>query len=301
MLKGIDISSWQEKINWDKVKPQIEFAIIRVGYGSDIANQDDKYAERNMCECERLGIPYGVYLYSYATTTDMIDSEVKHTLRVVGNHKPFCIYIDMEDAKTAHLGKTTLTAFAKQFCEAVKAKGFKVGVYANQNWFKNYLNCKELYDAGYSIWAARYSTSEPNIAAPYDIWQHTSSGKVDGVPGNVDMNKMVVDIITKKEEAPAPAKKTIAELVNEVLAGKWGNGEDRKKRITAAGYNYSEVQAAVNKKCAEASKPAKKTVNEIAKEVINGKWGNGADRKKRLADAGYNYSEVQAAVNKMLK
>ena len=297
MKNGIDVSSWQKEIKWDKVKSHIEFAIIRVGYGSDYKSQDDKYAERNMSECERLGIPYGVYLYSYATSENMIDSEVAHTLRVVGNHKPFCVYIDMEDSKTSHLGKTKLTSFAKRFCEAVKVKGFKVGVYANQNWFRNYLNCKELYNAGYSIWAAKYSSNEPIIDSKFDIWQYSSSGKVDGISGNVDMNRMYNDIINKKEEV----KKTVSELVDEVLAGKWGNGEDRKKRITAAGYNYGEVQAAVNNKCKEALKPAKKTVNEIAKEVINGKWGNGADRKKRLAAAGYNYSEVQAAVNKMLK
>ena len=100
----------------------------------------------------------------------------------------------MEDNSTVALGKTKLTAFAKRYCEAIKKKGFKVGVYANQNWFQNYLNVKSLYNAGYSIWCAKYADSKPNIAAPYDIWQYSSSGKVDGISGDIDMNYMYNDI-----------------------------------------------------------------------------------------------------------
>jgi len=110
----------------------------------------------------------------------------------------------------------------------------------------------------------------------------------------------------KKKSAPVitpSAKKSVDEIAKEVLAGKWGNGDDRKNRITAAGYNYSEVRAKVNellgKKVTPA--PAKKSVDEIAKEVLAGKWGNGADRKKRIKAAGYNYSEVQKRVNALLK
>ena len=127
-LKGVDVSLYQGVINWEKVKSQIDFAILRVGYGNDIKSQDDTQFERNANECERLGIPYAVYLYSYATSESMIDSEVAHTLRLIGNHRPFCVYIDMEDNSTVVLGKTRLTAFAKRFCEAIKAKGFKAGV-----------------------------------------------------------------------------------------------------------------------------------------------------------------------------
>ena len=144
VLNGIDVSTYQGVIDWTKAKNKIDFAVLRVGYGSDIKSQDDARFERNATECERLNIPFAVYLYSYATTEAMIDSEVTHTLRVIGKHKPFCVYIDMEDNSTVGLGKSRLTAFAKRFCEAVKSKGFKAGVYANQNWFQNYLDVKAL-------------------------------------------------------------------------------------------------------------------------------------------------------------
>ena len=99
---------------------------------------------------------------------------------------------------------------------------------------------------------------------------------------------------------PTPTK-SVDELAREVIEGKWGNGNDRKNRLQAAGYNYSEVQARVNEILNGGSKPApRKSNEEIAREVINGQWGNGEDRRNRLTQAGYNYSEVQAIVNRIL-
>ena len=98
----------------------------------------------------------------------------------------------------------------------------------------------------------------------------------------------------------AAATKSVAEVAQEVIAGKWGNGEDRKNRLTAAGYDCQAVQDQVNA-LLKGTAQATKSVAEVAQEVIAGKWGNGTDRKNRLEAAGYNYSEVQAKVNAMLK
>ena len=96
--------------------------------------------------------------------------------------------------------------------------------------------------------------------------------------------------------APEPAKKTVDELAKEVLAGSWGNGQERKDRLTAAGYDYNAVQSKVNALVSGSSK----SIDELAQEVIAGKWGNGSDRKARLTAAGYDYARVQAKVNKLL-
>lgn len=104
-----------------------------------------------------------------------------------------------------------------------------------------------------------------------------------------------------EDNKPATVEKSIEELAQEVLDGKWGNGANRKAKLTAAGYNYSKVQAKVNELLAAKNAPAKKSNVEIAKEVIAGKWGNGATRKKKLTEAGYNYAAIQAEVNKILK
>lgn len=96
------------------------------------------------------------------------------------------------------------------------------------------------------------------------------------------------------------AGKDVTTVAKEVLAGKWGNGDDRKNRLTAAGYDYATVQAEVNRIANCDSSSTKKSVTEIAKEVIAGKWGNGSDRKKKLTAAGYDYAAVQKKVNELL-
>ena len=97
-----------------------------------------------------------------------------------------------------------------------------------------------------------------------------------------------------------PAK-SVTEIAKEVIAGKWGNGTDRKNRLEASGYNYNSVQNEVNRLLSGGSSTSSKKSNEeVAKEVIRGEWGNGADRKNRLEAAGYNYNTIQNLVNKML-
>ncbi len=94
-------------------------------------------------------------------------------------------------------------------------------------------------------------------------------------------------------------KKSISKIAKEVLEGKWDNGSKRKQKLEAAGYNYSKVQAEVEKLLAKNETAAKKTNEQIAKEVKKGLWGNGSKRKEKLEKAGYNYSEIQKIVNKM--
>ena len=99
---------------------------------------------------------------------------------------------------------------------------------------------------------------------------------------------------------PSP-KKSNTEIAKEVIQGKWGNGAERKKRLEDAGYNYAAVQKEVERLLAKQKKPAKKSVDEVAREVIAGKWGNGAKRVYNLTKAGYNYVAVQKRVNEILK
>lgn len=104
------------------------------------------------------------------------------------------------------------------------------------------------------------------------------------------------------DEASEPKKevKSVEVIAQEVLDGKWGNGTDRRKKLTDAGYNYAEVQAKVNQLFAKKNTTTK-SIDTLAKEVLAGKWGNGADRKKRLTAAGYNYAQIQERVNQLSK
>lgn len=98
----------------------------------------------------------------------------------------------------------------------------------------------------------------------------------------------------------ATPKKTISEIAEEVLQGAWGNGSARKQALTEAGYNYNEIQKKVNELCSNKTTTSKKSVETVAKEVINGKWGNGSARRQALTKAGYNYNEIQKKVNSIL-
>ena len=103
--------------------------------------------------------------------------------------------------------------------------------------------------------------------------------------------------LAKEESTPAPTeKKSVETLTKEVIQGLWGNGEERKKRLTDAGYDYVAVQSKVNEMLS-----SKKSIDAIAKEVIRGDWGNGQDRKNKLTNAGYDYISVQKRVNELLK
>jgi len=115
------------------------------------------------------------------------------------------------------------------------------------------------------------------------------------VSGWVDVSECYFDI--------SPAK-TVDEFAAEVMAGKWGNGDDRKNRLTTAGYDYNAVQAAVNALVGASkpvSAPVRKSNEEVAKEVLRGSWGNGAARVQKLKAAGYDATAIQAIVNKLMK
>ena len=126
---GIDVSEWQGNIDWEKVKADgIDFAILRCGFGMDQTNQDDSKFLRNAKECERLGIPYGVYLYSYATNTSRAASEADHVLRLLkGRSLSYPVYFDMEDNSTLPY-KASFGKIAETFCNKISAAGYPVGV-----------------------------------------------------------------------------------------------------------------------------------------------------------------------------
>lgn len=225
-MKGIDVSSHQGTIDWAKVKSQIDFAIIRCGYGDNITSQDDSQFLNNVNGCISNEIPFGIYLYSYAKNlagNESIASEIEHCKRLLSqiSVRPFCIYIDMEDDSTAYLGKLMLSNFALEFCKQLSSLGYKTGVYANENWFKNYLNVKAIAEQGYSIWCAKYSQNKPNIDADYDIWQYSSNGIISGIIGNVDMNEMYNDIRNSNNSSTSNNKVDITYQTWDDVKNKW--------------------------------------------------------------------------------
>lgn len=207
--KGIDVSEHNGEIDWEKVKASgIEYVIIRCGYGQNFTSQDDKTWSYNVSECERLGIPYGVYLYSYAKTTEAASSEADHVLRLLSGHKPtYPVYYDMEDNSTISVGNDMLAQIASVFCAKIAGSGYTVGVYANKYWWNTYLTNSVFQNGSWSKWVAQYpyvsnDTITCSYTGTYDMWQFTSSGVVDGIGKNVDLNYWVSDTIPQPNVRP---------------------------------------------------------------------------------------------------
>lgn len=193
-LKGIDVSEHQGVINWDSVKGQIDFAILRVGFGDNIISQDDGQWVRNANECTRLGIPFGVYIYSYATTLDQAKSEAEHVLRLIRGYKlDYPVYLDLEDeATTGTLDNNTIAAISKTFCDIIESAGYYVGIYANTYWFNNRLT-SNIFNK-YDKWVAEYNNN-CNYNGDHSIWQFTDSCAFNGINGPVDTNYCYVDYV----------------------------------------------------------------------------------------------------------
>lgn len=184
MKKGIDVSSYQGNIDWTKVKEHIDFAIIRCGYGQDILSQDDNKYERNADECERLEIPFGTYLYSYATNMNMIKSEVDHTLRLVKNRRlEYPVFIDIEDRKQLNLPKEQLVEIVEYYCEKIEDAGYYVGIYASLNTFDKILNSSRLDK--YDKWVAEWN-KDFTYRGQSGMWQNTDHKKIPGIDTLVD-------------------------------------------------------------------------------------------------------------------
>lgn len=184
MRKGIDVSSYQGKIDWEKVKPYIDFAIIRCGYGNNISSQDDVYYERNSKLCQELNIPYGVYLYSYATTLDDARSEVLHTLRLIKDKKlEYPVFLDVESKRQMALPKENLIEIVKYYCEEMEKAGYYVGIYSSLDTFKSNLDSSELNP--FDKWVAEWSDNF-TYKGEAGMWQNTAYEELAGINGRVD-------------------------------------------------------------------------------------------------------------------
>lgn len=190
ICKGIDVSYHNGTIDWKKVKQsEVEYAIIRCGYGIDDKKQDDKKWEENVKGCVDNNIPYGVYLYSYADTVEKASSEADHAIRLLQGKKfKYPVYYDLEEDKLRDelkLSKKTIADIAQTFCDKLTAKGYTVGIYANKDWFTNYLTDSRFNN--WTKWVAQYNTA-CNYQGKYDMWQCSCTGKISGISTNVDLN-----------------------------------------------------------------------------------------------------------------
>lgn len=185
--KGIDVSKWQGTINWDKVKKSgIEFAIIREGYGNKMPSQIDSKFKDNIKGAKSVGIPVGVYHYSYAKNPEDAANEANFCLENIQDYQlEYPVVFDIEDSSMTNLGRRTLTDICASFCDMIEVAGYYAMIYTNPNWIKNYLYADELL-CKHDLWLAQWNCKKPSYSC--GIWQHSETGKIDGINGNVDLN-----------------------------------------------------------------------------------------------------------------
>lgn len=193
---GIDVSYYQGKIDWKKVKKSgVDFAIIRLGYRGYLEGElalDKKY-KYNIKHAKKNGIDVGVYFFTQAITEKEAIEEAKYCLKYVKGHDlEYPIVIDTEAinadnvrSQKTKLNKDELTKVCKAFCDTINDAGYESAIYASKSWFFNRLNLEKL--DGYNKWLAHY-TKITDYKYDFDIWQYSSDGKVPGIKGRVDVN-----------------------------------------------------------------------------------------------------------------
>ena len=202
---GIDVSRWNEEIDWEKVKEEgIKYAIIRAGYRGSSSGVlvEDWYYKKNVEGAAEAGIPVGLYFFTQANTEVEAVEEASMVISMCKDYDiTYPIFIDTEGAggegRADKLEKKERTAICQAFCETIRSAGYQAGIYASKNWFNNNINTEILSDDIY-IWLAEYGDAV-TYGGKYHMWQYTSSGRVLGIEGRVDLNLSFLEPTSKTE------------------------------------------------------------------------------------------------------
>lgn len=269
-FKGIDVSSYQNNIDWKAVKNHgIEFAMIRAGYGRNII---DTFCKRNVDGCKSNSIHFGFYWFSYALDVEMAISEADYVCDLADKYQPdypICFDYEYDSYNYAvKCGKTpnveTMVAIANAFLKRVEERGYYAMFYSNYDYLNRVFS--QLLSK-YDIWYALWGTNKGSIKA--GIWQYSSKGKINGITGNVDLDisykdypTIIANMKKKKEQEKEQEKEsnTTIDLIaikdiywnkyvaiaKDVVRGLYGNGDKRIQALKAQGYDSKFVQDIVD-------------------------------------------------------
>ena len=301
----------------------------------------DGWFERNVANAVKAGVDVGCYFYSYATSVAAVKKEAAFVVNTLQKYKGVFTYpvaFDLEDKTQQSLDKTVLTDMVIAFGDAIERAGFYCSLYSNLDWLKNRLDDSRL--KRFDHWLAQWA-SAPTYDGAFGMWQNSSKGSVNGISGTVDTDVAYKDYpsvikgaklngftgtgqtpsVPSQPEEPAPqlsASFKKGDLVK-ITGMKYFSGQTIPAWVKAKNWYVKQADGARvvidrsedgrNAICSPVNaadlqlvngKP-QKTVDELAREVIRGLWGNGADRKNRLTAAGYDYAAVQKRVNELLR
>ena len=317
MTHGIDVSAWQGKINFNKVKKSgYEFVIIKAG-GNDCGFYTDSRFAENYESAKKSGLKIGAYYFVNRDFSGKNAQKLAEVFYNIVKNKTFDfpLFIDIETTPTSE--KATVTNGINIFCDYLQKKGYMSGVYASAiSGFVDRININDLSKNMYK-WVASYSYKPANVGknGTYCMWQKSSTGSVNGINGNVDINECYVDFKSDKTTNTNKAL-TIDEIHNkyftiytryasDVISGKYGNGTERKNKLVSLNIDYNYCQSIVNEMLNNSAETAKATAktkyNKIANDIISGKYGNGEKRFTNLKNANFDYTYAQMLVNNIMK
>lgn len=253
---GIDVSYANGNIDWNRVKPHIEFAMIRAGYGSKTV--DTKFKE-NAGACSALHIPFGVYWFSYALNETMARQEAKKCLATVKPYKLSCpIAFDFEYDSMAYAKKknvvitpSKMCSIACAFLDEIIKNGYDVLLYTNSDYWYN-MGFKNLKDR-YPIWCATWGKDKPAVYCR--MWQDSCTGKIEGIEGNVDTNVSYVkyqlapdagEVDTKVDSVIEKYGDIYKEIGIKIISGDYGNGDVRIAKLIQEEKDPAFAQDVVN-------------------------------------------------------
>lgn len=274
--KGIDISEFNGDVDLAGLKGQIEFVIIRCGYGGDYTNQDDPQFENNVRKCEAAGIPWGTYLYSYAKDTSMAQSEAAHTLRLLkGKHPQYGVWYDVEDS-TLPTGEALIDNVVT-YCQAIQQAGYYCGLYSFLFWMQTRLNSPRLDP--YDKWVAQWS-SQLDYQKPAGMWQFTNQLVLNGKTFDGNWAYKDYPALTGGKEETDMTEAEVVKLARAEAQKVYNENEEKYRTI--------------------ASLPAwaKTAVEQVYRELgLAGTGGTGTDTK---IDASETYVRALTVIAKLL-
>lgn len=194
---GIDVSKHNGVIDWAKVKAsgKADFAILRSGFGRSAPSQKDPQFERNYAECKKVGMPIGIYHYSYALSPEQAEWEADFVIEILkGKQFEYPIFFDIEEKTQAALNKETCTAMVKAFCAKLEAAGYWAGFYSYDAFYAT--DIVPGTAERYANWVASIEYRKPTSCKQYEMWQYSWKGTIPGINSEVDLNECYADYPT---------------------------------------------------------------------------------------------------------
>jgi GH25 family lysozyme M1 (1,4-beta-N-acetylmuramidase) len=243
MKNGIDVSKHNGVINWNAVKQsgEVDFAILRAGYGKSISQKDAKF-EQNYAGAKAAGIPVGAYWYCYAKTPAEAKQEALVCIECLkGKQFELPVYYDIEEDATFRTGINNVSAIADTFCEELEKAGYYVGIYAAKSHLENYFT--NSVKNRYTVWVAHVNVTKTNYTGIYTVWQYSWKGKIPGIKGDVDLDYCYRDFPEEikaaglngyRKPVEVPSKPTEAQVKDTVKVTMEINGKPYSGVLEAA-------------------------------------------------------------------